>query len=108
MKGGKSNSKKSYKKYCVRFVSKKIFPWNNNNRHNVVLEVVVASYGLGVAYMRLGRLVTDETRALSQFYARSSTIAHWLKNSKYNLTLLNPFTVDAVLQYINQMLYNSI
>ena len=50
----------------------------------------------GVAYMRLGRLVTDETRALSQFYARYSTIAHWLKNSKDNLTLLNPFTVDPV------------
>ena len=52
----------------------------------------------GVAYMRLGRLVTDETRALSQFYARYSTTAHWLKNSKDNPTLLNPFTVDAVLQ----------
>ena len=51
--------------------------------------------------MRLGRLVTDETRALSQFYARYSTIAHWLKNSKHNLTLLNPFTVDAVLQDTN-------
>ena len=107
MKGGKSNSKNLTKNTaCVSF-RRKIFREIVTTDTNVVLEVVVASYGLGVAYMRLGRLVTDETRALSQFYARYSTIAHWLKNSKHNLTLLNPFTVDAVLQGTN-MLCNSI
>ena len=53
----------------------------------------------GVAYMRLGRLVTDETRALSQFYARYSTILHtgWkIANITWLYSTL--FTVDAVLQ----------